>query len=105
MVLNWLKSLFLGTSKTSEPVKVINNLALYHFDGCMYCWAVKRQMKRLNIDFELRNIHKSDTHLKALVTNGGKQTVPCLLINKEQKKPQWMYESADIIRYLRDNYS
>lgn len=105
MVLNWLKSLFLNKSKPTEPAKIIDNLALYHFDGCMYCWAVKRQMKRLNIEFELRNIHQSDEHLSALVTHGGKQTVPCLLINKDHKQPKWMYESADIIRYLQNNYS
>ncbi|MFL0808397.1 MAG: glutathione S-transferase domain-containing protein [Oceanobacter sp.] len=31
----------------------------------------------------------------------GRTTVPCLLIEDEQGKEQWMYESADIIRFLK----
>ena len=104
MIFDWIKN-SLGLEKGPvEPPKHIDNLALYYFDTCPYCRAVTRQMKRLNISVELRNIHRNEDHLKALMKHGGKRTVPCLLIEKDSKKGKWMYESMDIIAYLNKQY-
>jgi glutaredoxin 2 len=36
-----------------------------------------------------------------LISGGGKGQVPCLRIESENGGVEWMYESIDIIRYLR----
>ncbi len=36
-----------------------------------------------------------------LIAGGGKKQVPCLRIDSENGDVQWMYESDDIIHYLK----
>ena len=36
-----------------------------------------------------------------LIAGGGKSQVPCLRIEDENGDVHWMYESIDIIRYLK----
>ena len=36
-----------------------------------------------------------------LIAGGGKSQVPCLRIENEAGNVRWMYESIDIIRYLK----
>ncbi len=62
-------------------------------------------MKHLNIEFPMRNINADDRYREELVKNGGKQTVPCLRIEKQNGEIQWMYESMDIIAYLDKRFS
>lgn len=61
-------------------------------------------MTKLRIDIERRNIYQGDEHFNDLSQGGGRTMVPCLLIEKEGKA-QWMYESADIVNYLQQNFS
>mgnify|MGYP000054682380 FL=1 len=76
-----------------------HNLVLYHYDGCGPCRRVKDTLRELSLDIEWRDIHRSEEALNELLTIGKLQQVPCLFIDG---KP--LYESADIIRWLRDNY-
>lgn len=56
-------------------------------------------------DFDVDLCSTSDgTHAKALMQGGGKTQVPCLRIEQADGKVEWMYESDDIIRYLRAEY-
>lgn len=77
-----------------------STLSLYHFTTCPYCLRVRRRMKRLRLDIELRDIHASRTHHDALIAGGGRQTVPCLRVQSADGSIRWMYESADIMRWL-----
>jgi len=36
-----------------------------------------------------------------LIAGGGKSQVPCLRIEGENGEVRWMYESTDIVRYLK----
>jgi len=38
---------------------------------------------------------------KELVNGGGKQQVPCLLISERGKSDRWLYESQDIITFIK----
>ena len=60
-------------------------------------------MTQLGIDIELRNIHQGSEHLTALREGGGSTMVPCLRI-EENGKTRWMYESGDIVDYLKKNF-
>lgn len=74
------------------------DLALYQLNACPFCVKVRRAAKRLNIPLETIDI-KDQQNLDRLVSEGGKRTVPCLLIN-EKETDTWLYESKDIVAYL-----
>jgi glutathione S-transferase len=91
--------------RTDSEQKAANetaaNLALYHYESCMFCARVRKIIRALNITIELRDITKDRTHLEALATLGGQTTVPCLRIAGETSgKEKWLYESSDISQYL-----
>ena len=76
-------------------------LALYHFETCPYCIRVRRVMEQLGLEMELRDIHKNRQHHQDLVQGGGNQMVPCLRIHHSDGTDHWMYESDDIIEFLK----
>lgn len=73
-------------------------LALYHYDGCVFCSKVKNYINKLNFNIDLVNIYK-DGNRDDLIKYGGSPQVPCLRI-ENSKKIRWLYESDDIIDYL-----
>ncbi|MBS0002037.1 MAG: glutathione S-transferase N-terminal domain-containing protein [Thioalkalivibrio sp.] len=79
-------------------------LALYQFPACPFCVKVRRAMKRLALDIELRNAQHEGEHRDALIEGGGKPQVPCLRIAHPDGTVEWMYESGDIIRYLEGRF-
>lgn len=82
----------------------ISNMSLYQFEACPFCVKVRRSMKRLNLNIELRDA-KNDEHIgKELEVQGGKRKVPCLRI-EENNKIQWLYESNDIIAHLEKKFA
>ncbi len=80
------------------------DLALYHYDSCMFCARVRKAIAALNLDIELRDVMHDRTHYRELAAGGGRTTVPCLRIGKDREDAQWMYESADIVGYLVERF-
>ena len=76
-------------------------LSLYHLPSCPFCIKVRRTMKREGLNIELRNINSNNTFSEELIREGGKRTVPCLRIEKEDGQVQWLYESSDVVSYLQ----
>lgn len=62
-------------------------------------------MQSMNLDIELRNIQKNLQHSRDLMDGGGKTMVPCLRISDGAGNETWLYESMDIITWLKDNVS
>lgn len=75
-------------------------LSLYYRHSCPFCRYVLTYMKINNIQIDLRDTAKDSLNLDALIQHGGKQQVPCLKIEKDGKDI-WMYESADIVEFLK----
>lgn len=80
-----------------------SHLKLYHYEACPYCQKVRKVMNDLDLKIELVNAHE-EKHREELIKNGGKRQVPCLRI-EEDNKVKWLYESDDIISYLKKHYS
>ncbi len=77
-------------------------LDLYYYDECPYCQKVLRAMRELGIgqQITLKNILRSQEAAQTLVAVGGKRQVPCLFIDGAP-----MYESDDIVAYLRREFA
>ncbi len=74
--------------------------ALYHFRTCPFCMVTRAALKGIELEVEQRDIHKHPSFRSELAAGGGKTQVPCLRI-EEQGQVSWLYESQDIIRYLK----
>ncbi|WP_417422111.1 glutaredoxin family protein [Halomonas sp.] len=79
-------------------------LALYQFRTCPFCIKVRKEIARLGLTIELRDTQLDPTHKQALVEGGGKTKVPCLKINHEDGREEWLYESDDINKWLHQQF-
>ena len=80
-------------------------LTLYQFKTCPFCIKVRRTMKQLALNIELRDAQKKQTHRQELIEGGGEAKVPCLKIVHEDGRIEWLYESDDIISYLQNSFA
>lgn len=83
----------------SDPTR----LALYMRPSCPYCVRVFDFCQSANIQLENRNI-SDGVHLESLMVGGGKRQVPCLRIQDDAGQSHWLYESLDIIDYLKHQF-
>lgn len=80
------------------------NLALYQFSACPFCIKVRKEMSRLGLPIETRDAQHDPEHRAALEAGGGRVKVPCLRIEQDNDQTQWLYESDDIIAWLRERF-
>ncbi|MFD2168071.1 glutaredoxin family protein [Thalassotalea euphylliae] len=95
-----------GPKLSAEQKQIMSektqHLSLYQLTACPFCVKVRRAMKREGIELELRNIKDTNSNYREqLMQGGGKPTVPCLRIEKGDDEVEWLYESNDIISYLK----
>jgi len=76
------------------------DLVLYQFESCPFCVKVRRAIRRMNLNIELRDARNNSRFKDELLREGGQSQVPCLKISKPGAKAEWLYESDDIISYL-----
>ena len=93
--------------EVSQQAKVdqeTQSLKLYHFEGCPFCLKVRREIRRLGLSVELRDIKKDIQFKEELLKGGGEYQVPCLRIATSDGSIKWMYESSEINQYLRSRF-
>lgn len=88
----------------AEVDRAVSRMALYHFMSCPFCQRVRSQIERLALPIELRDIQREPEYRCELIAGGGRATVPCLRIEHDDGRVEWMYESADINRYLEQRF-
>mgnify|MGYP000947690453 CR=1 FL=1 len=76
----------------------MKDLKFYYMEGCPYCNKVRRYMEKNDITVDMVDIHADSQNEKDLISLGGKDQVPMLLIDG---KP--LYESSDIIAWFKEN--
>jgi len=90
----------MGKSIMSNSRKQLKGHELFHFTTCPYCIRVRLALWWMGLELPLKNIDSCPTNKAELIAGGGKKQVPCLRI-EDEKGVRWMYESSDIIRYLK----
>ncbi len=79
-------------------------LELYQMEHCPFCAKVRQVMEELDLDFVSRNMSKGSQKRELLRRLGGKEQVPFLVDTSDQNHVVMLYESNDIINYLRKQY-
>lgn len=101
---NWVFSPKGIKREISEQNKIdlsTEKLKLYQYNSCPFCVKVRRAMKRMSLTIELRDVSHNTKYKNELVQKGGRLMVPCLRIENNDGSFTWMYESNDIINYLK----
>lgn len=100
---DWLtrpKAVVRTPEKQAQAQAAVSGLSLYQLYACPFCIKTRRAIHQLNVNIELRDIGKNPKHRKVLQEQGGRVMAPCLRID-ESDGVRWLYESNDIISYLK----
>ncbi len=85
-----------------QPAKL---LELYEFEACPFCRRVREAMTEFDLDAMVYPCPRGGTrHRPKVVALGGREQFPYLVDPNPPDGPRAMYESADIVRYLRETY-
>ena len=94
-----------GVKRPAEVQAIIDkstqNITLYQFKTCPFCMKVRREIKRQSLNIELRDAQHDQQHRQQLLSGGGQIKVPCLKVKNKDGDHTWLYESDDVIQYLR----
>ncbi len=99
------KGIVRSTQRQTEINQQCRSLALYQYRTCPFCIKVRQEIRRLSLEIELLDAQSPGKHRNDLVQGGGQAKVPCLKITDEAGNVQWLYESGEIIKYLRGRFS
>ncbi|TAG32782.1 MAG: glutaredoxin [Polaromonas sp.] len=81
------------------------SLALYQYKTCPFCMKVRQEMARLSLNIQRIDAQPPGADRDTLTREGGHAKVPCLRITDTAGKSQWLYESDQIIAYLRGRFA
>jgi glutathione S-transferase len=76
-------------------------LELYSYEGSPFCRLVREVLCELELPYRLRNVARGSSRREAFIARAGKMMVPYLV---DPNRSVAMFESADIIAYLRRTY-
>lgn len=88
-------SRYAGAKAPKEP------LELYSFEASPFCRIVRECLCALEIPYLLHNVATNSPGREAFIERSGKMMVPYLV---DPNTGREMFESADIVRYLRRTY-
>lgn len=77
-------------------------LTLYYKPTCPFCQRVIQMAENLKVELDLKDVSEDEQAMNELLEKGGLRQVPYLV---DSDKNTAMYESSDIIDYIRDNYA
>lgn len=88
------------TARASELPAV--PLELYSFEASPYCRIVREELCSLELPYVLHNVAKGSANRSDFSARAGKVLVPYLV---DPNSGTEMFESADIVEYLRESYA
>ena len=82
------------------------DLALYQYKTCPFCIKVRQEMHRLALpQIERIDAQHPGPARNELMKRGGQAKVPCLKISQPNGDQRWLYDSENIISYLRVRFA
>ena len=93
-----------SAEEIASLTEATQHMSIYQFYTCPFCVKTRRALHQLNLPIELRDARSEGEHRTALLEGGGRVKVPCLRIESEDGT-EWMYESNNIIAYLREQFA
>ncbi len=81
------------------------DIVLYQYKTCPFCIKVRQELRRLSLKIDHLDAQQEGKNREELVQGGGQAKVPCLKITDQAGKSQWLYESGEIISYLRGRFA
>jgi len=81
------------------------NIVLYQYRTCPFCIKVRQEIRRLSLNIKHLDAQNAGRDREDLIREGGQAKVPCLKITDQAGNSQWMYESGEIIEYLRGRFA
>ncbi len=95
---------FLGVlSKGAETreKKRLTGCTLYHFQLSPYSYLVRRALVKWDAEIPMKDVLENHEAWLEVTQGGTRDRYPCLKIEQSGQPVQWMYESRNIIRYLK----
>lgn len=89
---------FAKVARQSQPAQL---LELWSFEASPYCRKVREELHRLDLDFVTHNVGKKSLKRPAFVQRSGRMQVPYL---EDPNTGTALFESDDIVSYLRETY-
>lgn len=99
------KAMVRPAAKQAKVDQQCASLVLYQYKTCPFCIKVRQEMRRLGLNVQKLDAQQPGQVRDDLVSGGGKAKVPCLKITDRAGKTQWLYESGEIIKYLRGRFA
>ncbi len=99
------KAIVRPAARQAEVDRQCAGIVLYQYKTCPFCIKVRKEMRRLALDVQKRDAQQPGAIRDELVSGGGKAKVPCLKITDAAGKTEWLYESGEIIKYLRKRFA
>jgi glutathione S-transferase len=92
-----------GLGQFARPSKAPTKpLELWSFEGSPFCRIVREELSVLEISYRLHNVGKGSPSRQAFLARSGRMMVPFL---HDPNTDVDMFESADIVDYLRRTYA
>jgi glutaredoxin len=99
------KAMVRPAATQAEVEQQCSSIVLYQYKTCPFCIKVRQEMRRLALNVQQLDAQQPGANRDDLVRGGGKAKVPCLKITDPAGKTQWLYESGEIIKYLRNRFA
>lgn len=91
-----------GTKAARHSLQPAQLLTLYEFEGCPFCRLVREALTELDLDAVIHPCPRGGARWRPAAERiGGRAQFPLLV---DDNTGRVLYESADIIAYLRENY-
>ena len=87
--------------RVTVPHASLRPLTLWNMEGSPYCRKVREALTECDVEYVVRNVPRGSPKRAELERRGGKVQVPFLL---DPNTGTEMYESDDIVAYLRGQY-
>ena len=95
----------LREKKKQEVIDAVTaNMSLYQFRTCPFCVKVRRLLRKHSLNIELRDARIDGAFKEELTREGGRHKVPCLRIEDGAQNVKWLYESNEIISFLKTEF-